>query len=1244
MNFNNLKARTKILIATGLPLALMVLLSIVSIGSINSIVATEERVIHTQFVLGSAADIVRSAVDMETGMRGFLLAGKEDFLDPYKRGEVDVFKGIENLQKTVDDNPLQVARLEDVTKLLRKWQSEVAVPTIALRRSIGDGKTMDDLADLVGEARGKKYFDAFRDLMASFTDEERRLMEIRQADKLENIDSTYLAIIIGLAAALIIGFTLASMIGNAIARPISRITNIVQNLAEGDMRGSISFDNRHDEIGILSRSVNNLVGTMNAAADQADVISSGNFTTIISPRGQYDRLGDALQRMTEILGNVAQVAGRLSDGDTSQKVTEQGEGDLLARSINTMVDQIDGFTAASEKQAWISDGLLAISGIGRSELDMQGLGREMCRYLASYLQVPILTFYVAEDGKLNLRGSYAADQSITMAEAIEFGEGLTGQAALGKEIISVEDIPDNYLRVNSSLGKSDPAFIYVVPFVSGDSVLGVMELGLFSELPERSRDLLEALREPVAIMIRSSLEQATTRELLEETQTQAEELEAQSEELQTTNDELEIRNDQLQNQQAELELRTTEIDEKADALKKSTEYKTQFFSNMSHELRTPLNSLLLLAQSLGQNTTGNLTDKQVEHVNIIYGSGVELLELIDEILDLSKVEANQMSVLAEPISLSELSGYLTSTFGPQMENRGIDFAISLSDALPKTIVSDQQRLRQVLKNLLSNALKFTREGSISVSIDPHKSSEHQVDQIRICVTDTGIGIAADKQRLIFEAFSQADGSTSREYGGTGLGLSISQEFARLLGGYLTLESVEGEGATFSLFLPLAIASSVADTTRLPDSKSSNRELMLAAGKEDVLSDYPVAVMADDRDDVSKGKRDKPVILVVEDDRKFAEILRDQCMAMDMSCLIATTGEEGLDLVDSHTPDGIVLDIFLPGMNGWTVLHQLKENTATRHIPVHVVSSSENIGNAEEIGALSFLRKPIAKDQLTDKLNHIQAFISKTVKNLLVVEDHEATLTAVLDLIGNGDVICRGVRTGQAAVEALRQGDFDCMVLDLTLPDMDGFAVLENLKQAAIKIPPTVVYTAKDLTRDEHERLMEVAQSIVLKSARSEERLLDETSLFLHRVINKLPADRQSAIGKLYDNELALRDKTVLLVDDDMRNVFSLSHILAEQGMKTVIAENGELAIDTLAKDPAIDLVLMDMMMPVMDGYEAISIIRQTADFDRLPIIALTAKAMAEDRQKCLDVGADDYLTKPLDVDVLLSKMRIWLYQ
>jgi CheY-like chemotaxis protein len=854
-----------------------------------------------------------------------------------------------------------------------------------------------------------------------------------------------------------------------------------------------------------------------------------------------------------------------------------------------------------------------------------------------------------------------------------------GQAALEKKPIVFSNIPDDYVQVSSGLGSARPKNIVVYPFLFDGNVRGVIELGTMRGFSDLDMQFLEVVSTNIGIAFNSAQSRKKLKELLEETQRQAEELQtqqeelrqineelqektdllerseaelkAQQEELQQTNEELEEKANLLEEQKEKLEVAKIDVESKARELEATSKYKSEFLANMSHELRTPLNSILILAQLLSENKSKSLSEKDVDYARNIFNSGTDLLNLINEILDLSKVEAGKIEIELNSVPVEELTDHLQQLFKEIAIKKQIDFNIRcLREQFSAPMQTDKQRLEQILRNLLSNAFKFTEKGgSIALDISVQKPGNHiRNQQLRklsslavFSVTDTGIGIPADKQELIFEAFQQADGSTKRKYGGTGLGLSISRELAGALGGEIHLHSEEGKGSTFTLYLPLAFDTSYI----LPTTKEI--ELRKPSEKPVRIEKKPVdpALQGEATDDRYKINDNDKVILIVEDDEKFANILLEITRSKGYKGIIAHQGNTGLSLARHYRPDAIILDMKLPVLDGSEVLRQLKNDPELRHIPVQIMSGYDRRKEGLELGAFDFIRKPLDNAGVQQAFDRMQDFINRKLKKLLVVEDNQQQNKAIRELIGNGDVKSFAAYTGEEAFSMLQHEKFDCIIIDLGLPDMSGFELLEKIKvNDQLNKIPVIVYTGRDMNKDEARRLEKLANTVVLKTSDSKERLLDETALFLHRVESRLPKEKQQIIRKLHRTEEILRGKNVLIVDDDMRNTYSLTNVLDEEGMKCYTAENGRVAIEVLQKQKDIDIVLMDIMMPEMDGFEATEAIRKMNTFNKLPIIALTAKAMKGDREKCLEAGMSDYIAKPVNMDQLLSLMRVWLYR
>ena len=729
-------------------------------------------------------------------------------------------------------------------------------------------------------------------------------------------------------------------------------------------------------------------------------------------------------------------------------------------------------------------------------------------------------------------------------------------------------------------------------------------------------------------------------------------MQTQQRELQQTNEQLEQKAQQLAERNVEVERKNQEIEqarhaleEKAAELALTSKYKSEFLANMSHELRTPLNSILILGQQLADNPDGNLTGKQTEFARTIHGAGTDLLNLISDILDLSKIESGTVTVEAEELFFSDLLDAVGRPFRHEADTRQLSFKVDLDPSLGRSLVTDSKRLQQVLKNLLSNAFKFTARGGVQLKVSAAPAgwtSTHPIlsqaqSVIAFEVADTGIGIPAEKQKIIFEAFQQADASTSRKYGGTGLGLAISRELSNLLGGEIQLRSAPGVGSAFTLYLPIAYAGPSVATRPAGPGQAQFQAPAIVVPPERTIEKIP-----DDRDEIQPGDS---ILLIVEDDPHYARILIDLAREKGFKVLVATRGADALELAKQYQPSAVSLDVFLPDMLGWSVLSQLKQNPLTRHIPVQIITLDEDKHHGLARGAFSFVTKPTTTEGVEAALRRIKEYSTPRRKRLLVVEDNLAEQMSIAELLGHDDVEIETASTGRDALDSLRRRSADCVVLDLRLPDMTGFDVLEELRaDQALSEVPVVVFTGRELSAEEDARLHTMARSIVVKGVESPERLLDETALFLHRVVTELPPEKQRMLERLTTSDEDLVGRTVLLVDDDARNIFALSSILERRGMRILAATTGNEAIQLIEANDDIAIVLMDIMMPEMDGYQTMEQIRKNADFRRLPIIALTAKAMKGDREKCLDAGASDYLAKPVNTEQLLYALRGWLHR
>ncbi|THD61250.1 response regulator [Phenylobacterium sp.] len=921
--------------------------------------------------------------------------------------------------------------------------------------------------------------------------------------------------------------------------------------------------------------------------------------------------------------------------------------------------------AARARQQWLQAGQVGLAEAMMGDKSVEQLAESILAFLARYLGSQAGALFHAEANHYSRAATLGVPADAEIPRQFALREGLLGQVAAEGRSMIIPDVPKGYLTIGSALGQDAPKHLVIVPARADEVVNGVIELGFLHPVDDRLLDLLDQSSAAIGIALRTARFRTQLQDTLEETQRQAEELQVQSEELRVSNEELEeqgkaLKESQvrLEQQQVELEQTNSQLEEqaqtletqrdelerttaavqlKARELEQASQYKSDFLANMSHELRTPLNSLLILSKLLADNPEGGLSDEQVRYARTIQSSGNDLLTLINDILDLSKIEAGHLQVQPEQIPLQRLTSDIRQLFAPVAEERKLDFEITVAKDAPAAIDTDRLRLEQILKNLLSNAFKFTEAGSVRLALAPAGE-----DRIALAVTDSGIGISAEQQESIFEAFRQADGTISRRYGGTGLGLSISRELARLLGGEITLESKLGKGSTFTLTIPRAY-----DATRI-----APRELREPVGSAAPPAAAPArpkrsaarARPEDDRDALNDARR---LLLVIEDDDKFAAIVRDLSHEMGFQCIVAGTAEEALSLAKEFRPSAIVLDVGLPDQSGLTVLDRLKRDDATRHIPIHVVSGADHSQTALALGAVGYLVKPVKREDLAEVLQAFESRLTQTMRRVLIVEDDKVQREAVGKLLSSRDVETVGVGTAAECLQKLHEQTFDCMVLDLSLPDASGYALLETLSQGDHAFPPVIVYTGHDLSPDDEQRLRRYSHSIIIKGAKSPERLLDEVSLFLHQVVGELPPEQQKMIQQARNRDAVLEGRRILVVEDDVRNVYSLTSVFEPRGAVVQIARNGREALEALdrsteAPSQRIDLVLMDVMMPVMDGLEATRQIRGQPRWADLPVVMLTAKAMPDDQERCLEAGANDYMAKPIDVDKLLSLVRVWM--
>ena len=1089
-------------------------------------------VVHTHEVIMSLSNMMGLIRDAETGQRGFIITGDEDYLEPYNNAIIKIKESHEDVKKRISDNPAQLIRLQKSNDYITRKLAELET-TISLRRNKG----YEAAKNVVITDRGQKEMDFLRTLIGEMQQEEKNL----RAQRILIMEKSYRKAIISGIISAIAGVILAALVGY-----------------------------------------------------------------------------------------------------------------LTQRAANLR-----------RRQEWIQAGQIGLANAAAGDQRIEELSENILKYLAEYLGALAGAFFVKNGSGFRRVTTYGVPENSKITEKFNFGDGLLGQAAKDGKTIFVNDVPENYLTVGSALGQATPKYLVISPTSAEDKVNAVFELGFLHPPAKITLTLLDQASELIGVVVRAAKYRSELQNLLEETQRQGEELQAQSEELRVSNEELEeqgraLKESQvrLEHQQAELEQSNAQLEEqtqqleiqrddlarsaadlqmKSNDLTRASQYKSDFLANMSHELRTPLNSSLILAKLLADNPQGNLSAEQIKFAQTIQSSGNDLLALINDILDLSKIEAGHMEINPESLPLEWLTRDLANIFEPIGNQKGIKYKALIQSDAPKSIEVDRQRLEQILKNLLSNAFKFTEKGQVELTV-----GQRQNGDVFFAVQDTGIGITPDNQKAIFDAFRQADGAISRRYGGTGLGLSISRELARLLGGHIELQSESGKGSTFTLLIP-------ATYNKNYFVQSLPQDNLVATSSQNEESAAPAISMAsriqDDRATLVKSKN---VILIVEDDESFARILYDLAHQMDFQCLIAGTAEEALTICKQYMPSAVVLDVGLPDNSGLSVLDRLKRDAKTRHIPVHVVSAGDYAATALSLGAVGYMLKPVKREELEKAFKGLETKFSSTMKRVLLVEDDQVQRESVMKLLETRSLETVAVGTAAECLERLKAETFDCMILDLSLPDSSGYMLLETLsKEQDYSFPPVIVYTGRSLSSVDEQRLRRYSKSIIIKGAKSPERLLDEVTLFLHQVVSDLPADKQKMLEKARNRDSILEGRRILIVEDDIRNVYAVTNIFEPLGAIIQIARNGREALEALEKsknDPnkAINLVLMDVMMPEMDGLAATREIRKEKEWKKLPIIMLTAKAMRDDQERCMEAGANDYMAKPIDVEKLISLVRVWM--
>lgn len=1198
-------ARLQIVFA--ISVVLLLVSSYASYFSIQKLIDSSKWVNHTYEVMMESDKIMSSVKDGVSSQRAYLLTHNDVFIEPYIASYSEVQSHVNKLKALTGDNPEQQANISELQRLAqdRYTQMQRVMQLDSARKNDFDTTYFPQRnAELM---KGRIIMEDLRKAVNIVRTQEQELLQMRM-DELTKY-TTYTPILILIAAILSILITISAYF---------RIKT------ELDARLAKQLEDER-----LYRETSQRITVMQGVTKQ---ISEGNYAI-----RSLDKKDDELGRVSTALND-------------------------MAKALEFNFNEI-------KRKDWLQTGLVNVSSSLRGRILLNELADNVLQGLVTYTGATAATFYYAEnDYEFHLAGSYAGANSPTI---IHPGDGLAGQAIKSKQTTVISNLPAGYLPVTSSLGTAENISIILLPLLFADKVVGLIELGYLHQPPADYISFLDNVREAIGIGVNTSVNFTQIKELLERSQAQSEELQAQHAELENMNTELEAQSQKLQASEEELRVqqeelvqtnhelsersrlledrneqiteRNNEIQRKAEELALSTKYKSEFLANMSHELRTPLNSILLLSRLLSENSERNMSLDQIEYAQVIQASGNGLLNLIDEILDLSKIESGKMSLEFASTGIENIVNDIRPLFAPLAKEKSLEFKIEIAPDTPNYIETDKFRLEQILKNLLSNAIKFTGVGGVTLHIG---KCPHGKNLVCFKVIDTGIGIAPEKQHLVFEAFQQADGSTKRKFGGTGLGLSISRELAKLLGGEIVLESEAGVGSTFTLWVPIDRAEyqePPALKREEPKPVEQPQPMLQENAKPErqrFISPTKPAPIPDDRDSVQPGDK---VILIVEDDTGFAKALLDYSRSKGYKGVVAVSGDEGIRLAGLHNPIGILLDIQLPVKDGWEVMDELKSSPQTKHIPVHIMSSYQVKHESLTKGAIDFINKPMAFDQMQDVFKKIEHILAKKDKKVLIIEENPKHAKALAYFLQNYNVTPEIKNSVDESVKALQEKGADCVILDMGIPDMNAYQTLEAIKKnPGLENLPIIVFTGKSFSKNEEQKLKTYADSIVVKTAHSYQRILDEVSLFLHLVSKeKEQGNKYQRNGTL---EEVLRDKTILIVDDDVRNIYSLSKALEQYQMRVITATDGKEALQMLSANPETKVVLMDIMMPEMDGYEAIRGIRKMKKHQALPVIAVTAKAMIGDREKCIEAGASDYISKPVDIDQLLSLLRVWLYE
>jgi len=1178
------KTNHNLRIGFGLSALLLIISSLVSYICIRNLISSGGWVRHSNEIRYTLEGVMSSLKDAETGQRGFLLTGNSDYLTPYNSAYHTALKKLDKVLALTEDNPIQQQNGRELNDLILKRAERL--------QQMIDNKKQGIAVNDEDLRIGKTYMDNIRVQADRMLQEENRLLQRRMEKQQKFV--TYTPAVILISALLSIGI-------------------------------SVFF-----------------------------------YLSIVKDIADKNKLHQALKEKDEDLSQriemVQHIAGQIAQGDYYIRINEKGKDSLgsLATALNRMAESLAFSFGKLSDNEWLQRGVAQLNEKMVGQKDIATLTSQVIEFAAVYTGSHIGALYLLQNDKLVLSGGYALPA--TVSSEIPLGQGIVGQSLRNQEEILLEDVDPEYVAVSHATGNIRPKAVVAYPVFHEGAPVGVMELAAIKNYTDRDRAFLKTIAHNIGTAIVSAVNYKRLQELLEETQAQSEELQTQHSELENMNAELEahaqklqaseeelrVQQEELQQSNAELEernhiinLRNLEIQKKAEELEQSTRYKSEFMANMSHELRTPLNSILLLSRYLYENSEQNLNEDQQESAKVIFNSGSGLLDLIDELLDLSKIEAGKMDLDYVQVSLSEVMADIHTLFLPIAKDKKLELRVQHDLEEPQMMETDRTKLEQILKNLLSNALKFTSEGYVSLKIERPDNGAY----LHFIVEDTGIGIPEDKQDQVFEAFTQADGSTRRKYGGTGLGLSISRELARLLAGEITVSSIPGKGSTFTLVLPVKRPEqNISQDPALPAGPQEKVPAAQEPGKVRHLAATIPEDIADDRDQLQQGDK---VILIIEDDTAFAGALLRYARQQQYKGIVTVRGDQAVEMARRYKPAAILLDIQLPVMDGWEVMEALKSDAATRHIPVHIMSSFEVKKESRWHGAVDFINKPVALEQMKKMFMRLETVLNKHPKKVLIIEENTKHAQALSNFLDSYNISSGVEHNIQDSIRHLQNKETDCVILDMGIPGQSAYETLETVKTTpGMEDIPVIVFTGKSLSQAEENRIRQYADSIVVKTAHSYQRILDEVGLFLHLVETGQQSGPRRPTGSRTE---ILSGKTVLIADDDVRNIFSLTKALEKHQVHVITATDGAEALQQLEKHPQTDIVLMDMMMPQMDGYESTTRIRQHPRFKHIPVIAVTAKAMLGDREKCIAAGASDYISKPVDTDQLVSLLRVWLY-